>query len=234
MPLEERIDVCLRFLEAMQTKADEIGEELTWQMGRPVRYSPNEIRRGFTERTRYMAEVAPEVLADVRIPAKAGFTRFIRKDPVGVVLTIAPWNYPYLSSVKFGDTCHYRGQFRASEAFGPDPLCAERYSQAFQDAGLPEGVFQFIHTAHDDVARMIGDERIRLRSFTGSVEGGHAIRRLQAEAFIGVALELGGKDPAYVRADANLGCSRELVDGAMFNSGQSCCGIERIYVHRDV
>jgi acyl-CoA reductase-like NAD-dependent aldehyde dehydrogenase len=235
VPLEERIAVCLRFLEAMQAKADEIGEELTWQMGRPVRYSPNEIRRGFAERTRYMAEVAPEVLADVRIPAKAGFTRFIRRDPAGVVLTIAPWNYPYLSSVNSVIPAIIAGNSVILKHSAQTPLCAERYSQAFQDAGLPEGVFQFIHTAHEDVARMITDERIQFVAFTGSVEGGRAIQTAAAKRFIGVALELGGKDPAYVRADANLSDAVDnLVDGAIFNSGQSCCAIERIYVHRDV
>jgi acyl-CoA reductase-like NAD-dependent aldehyde dehydrogenase len=115
------------------------------------------------------------------------------------------------------------------------PLCAERYAQGLQDAGLPEGVFAFLHTSHDDVATMIRDPRIDFVAFTGSVQAGHAVQRAASERFIGTALELGGKDPAYVRADADLGWAAEnLVDGAMFNSGQSCCGIERIYVHSSV
>jgi acyl-CoA reductase-like NAD-dependent aldehyde dehydrogenase len=88
---------------------------------------------------------------------------------------------------------------------------------------------------HDQTARVIRDERIVFVAFTGSVEGGHAVQRAAAERFIATGLELGGKDPAYVRADADLASAVEnLVDGSYFNSGQSCCGIERIYVHRDV
>jgi acyl-CoA reductase-like NAD-dependent aldehyde dehydrogenase len=88
---------------------------------------------------------------------------------------------------------------------------------------------------HDQVGRIIHDPRIGFVAFTGSVEGGHAVQRAAAERFIGTTLELGGKDPAYVRADAFLESTIEnLVDGVFFNSGQSCCAVERIYVHQDV
>jgi acyl-CoA reductase-like NAD-dependent aldehyde dehydrogenase len=115
------------------------------------------------------------------------------------------------------------------------PLVAERYAEAFKAAGLPPGVFQFVHIDHEQVARVIHDERIAYVAFTGSVGGGHAVQRAASERFIASGLELGGKDPAYVRADAELQPTIEsLVDGAFFNAGQSCCAIERIYVHRDV
>jgi acyl-CoA reductase-like NAD-dependent aldehyde dehydrogenase len=235
VPLEERIAVCERFVQAMEAKAGEIGEELTWQMGRPVRYTPNEIRRGFAERARYMAEIAREQLGDISVPPKQGFTRFIRRDPVGVVLTIAPWNYPYLSAVNSVVPAILAGNSVILKHSAQTPLCAERMTEAFGEAGLLEGVFQFIHAAHDDVARMIGDTRVQFVAFTGSVEGGRAVQEAASKRFIGVAVELGGKDPAYVRADTNLADTVEnLVDGAMFNSGQCCCAIERIYVHRSV
>ncbi|MFN7932663.1 MAG: aldehyde dehydrogenase family protein [Bryobacteraceae bacterium] len=234
-PLAERLDVCLRFVEAMETDADAIGEELTWQMGRPVRYSPMEIRRGFAERARYMVEIAPQILADIAMPAKAGFTRFLRREPVGVVFTIAPWNYPYLTAVNSVVPAIVAGNAVILKHSAQTPLCAERFAKAFHKAGLPEGVFQFLHLSHDDVNRVIGDARVGFVAFTGSVAGGHAVQQAASGRFVGTALELGGKDPAYVRADANLAHAIEnLVDGAMFNSGQSCCGIERIYVHRDV
>jgi acyl-CoA reductase-like NAD-dependent aldehyde dehydrogenase len=115
------------------------------------------------------------------------------------------------------------------------PLCAERYAEGFREAGLPEGVFQYLHLSHAAVDRVIADPRISFAAFTGSVAGGHAVQSAASTRFIGTALELGGKDPAYVRADADLADAVEnLVDGAMFNSGQSCCGIERIYVDRDI
>ncbi|MBL8176712.1 MAG: aldehyde dehydrogenase family protein [Bryobacterales bacterium] len=234
-PLSERLDVCLRFVQAMEADAASIGEELTWQMGRPIRYSPMEILRGFAERARYMVEIAPQVLADIPVPAKSGFTRFLRREPVGVVFTVAPWNYPYLTAVNSVVPAIAAGNAVVLKHSAQTPLCAERMAKAFHKAGLPEGVFQFLHLGHDDVARVIADSRVAFVAFTGSVAGGHAVQQAAASRFAGTALELGGKDPAYVRPDANLAHAVEnLVDGAMFNSGQSCCGIERIYVHAGV
>jgi acyl-CoA reductase-like NAD-dependent aldehyde dehydrogenase len=234
-PLAERLEICRRFVEAMESQAPVIGEELSWQMGRPIAYSPNEIRRGFAERARYMIEIAPQALADVAVAPKSGFTRFIRREPVGVVFTIAPWNYPYLTSVNSIVPAIAAGNAAVLKHSAQTPLCAERFAAAFEEAGLPEGVFQFLHLSHGDVEQVIADPRVAFVAFTGSVAGGHAIQAAAAKRFIGTALELGGKDPAYVRSDANLEYAVEnLVDGAMFNSGQSCCGIERIYVDRAI
>lgn len=233
--LEDRMAVLSRFVGLMESRADAIGEEIAWQMGRPVRYAPMEIRRGFAERARYMIEIAPRVLADIALPDKAGFTRFIRREPVGVVFTIAPWNYPYLTSVNSVVPALLAGNAVLLKHSAQTPLCAERYADALREAGLPEGVFQFLHLNHASVERVIGDERIGFVAFTGSVAAGHAVQAAASRRFIGTGLELGGKDPAYVRPDADLNHAVEnLVDGAMFNSGQSCCGIERIYVHREV
>lgn len=235
VPLDERRDIVSRFVDAMNADADSIGEELTWQMGRPVRYTPNEIRRGFTERARFGIKAAPGALADIAVEPIAGFNRFIRKDPVGVVLTIAPWNYPYLAAVNSVVPAILAGNAVILKHSSQTPLCAERIAAAFATAGLPEGVYQFLHAAHADVEKMIGSGRVNFVSFTGSVEGGRRIQAAANGVFIGMNLELGGKDPAYVREDANLADAIEnLVDGAMFNSGQCCCGIERIYVHRSV
>lgn len=234
-PLADRLDICLRFVAALEEEADAIGEELAWQMGRPIRYAPMEIRRGFAERARYMIEIAPQALSDIAIARKPGFTRFIRREPLGVVFTIAPWNYPYLTAVNSIVPAIVAGNAVILKHSAQTPLCAERFAKAFHKAGLPEGVFQFLHLRHDDVSRLIEDHRIGFVAFTGSVPGGHAVQHTASKRFVGTALELGGKDPAYVRHDANLAHAVEnLVDGAMFNSGQSCCGIERIYAHRDV
>lgn len=233
--LEERRAVIARFIEAMNAEADAIGEELTWQMGRPVRYTPNEIRRGFTERARFGMDAAPGALADIAVAPIAGFNRFIRKEPVGVVLTIAPWNYPYLAAVNSVVPAILAGNAVILKHSSQTPLCAERIAAGFAAAGLPDGVFNVLHAAHADVEKMIGSGRVNFVSFTGSVEGGRKIQAAANGVFIGMNLELGGKDPAYVREDANLADAIEnLVDGAIFNSGQCCCGIERIYVHRGV
>jgi acyl-CoA reductase-like NAD-dependent aldehyde dehydrogenase len=235
VPLTDRVAIIRRFVEIMEAKADEIGEELSWQMGRPVKYSPNEIRRGFAERARYMADIAPQTLADVGISPKPGFTRFIRREPLGIVLTIAPWNYPYLSAINSVAPALLAGNVVVLKHSAQTPLCAERFERGLHEAGLPAGVFQVLHASHEAVEKIIGAGRVDFVAFTGSVEGGREIQQAASGQFIGVALELGGKDPAYVRPDANLADAVEnLVDGAMFNSGQSCCGIERIYVHRSV
>ena len=233
--LVEREVVCRRALEYFLDHADEIGEELTWQMGRPIRYTANEIRKGFQERASFMISAAAQALADVEVEEIPGFRRFIRRDPLGVVFVVAPWNYPYLTSVNSVIPAIMAGNSVILKHAQQTPLCAERYAAAFEYAGLPDGVFQYLHLSHDQVAGIIGDQRVDYVAFTGSVEGGHAVQKAINERFIIGGLELGGKDPAYVRSDANLDNAIEnLVDGSFFNSGQSCCGIERIYVHKDV
>ncbi|MBI1244019.1 MAG: aldehyde dehydrogenase family protein [Alphaproteobacteria bacterium] len=230
-PLAQRIALVTKMVDAVLAHRDAIAEELTWQMGRPLSQTPGEFR-GFEERARHMLAIAPAALADVVPAAKAGFTRFVRRDPLGLVFVVAPWNYPFLTSVNAVVPALAAGNVVLLKHSHQTPLVAERYAEAAKAAGLPAGVFQILHTDHADAARIIGDARVDFVCFTGSVEGGKAVQRAIGERFIGAGLELGGKDPAYVRADANLAHAVEnLVDGAFFNSGQSCCGIERIYVH---
>ena len=235
VPLTERSAICRRMTDVMVERADAIGTELTWQIGRPVTQSPFEIRRGFQERARYMVDVAGGALADVVMEPKDGFRRFIRREPLGVVLVMAPWNYPYLASVNTVVPAIVAGNSVILKVSQQTPRVAEHYADAFRDAGLPDGVFQYLHASHEDLAGLIADRRIRFVSFTGSVAGGAAVQRAAGEQFIATNLELGGKDPAYVRGDAPLEATIEnLVDGAYFNAGQSCCAVERIYVHQDI
>ncbi|MCB0598649.1 MAG: aldehyde dehydrogenase family protein [Lewinellaceae bacterium] len=233
--IAERADICRKAVQYFLEHADAIAEELSWQMGRPIRYAPFEISRGFQERARYMIDIAESALADIQPEEQAGFRRFIRREPLGTVLALAPWNYPYLTSVNAVIPAIMAGNAFVLKHAQQTPLCAERYAAAFEYAGLPESVFQYLHLSHSQVANVIADSRISHVAFTGSVEGGRAIQQAVGRRFIAAGLELGGKDPAYVRADAGLAYSIEnLVDGAFFNSGQSCCGIERIYVHEQL
>ena len=166
---------------------------------------------------------------------KSGFTRYIRKESLGVVLTLAPWNYPYLTAVNSIIPALMAGNTVILKHSAQTLLCAERFYQAFEEAGLPPGVFQYLHLDHDMTLDLVRQNAVAYVSFTGSVSGGKAIENAAAGLFKSVALELGGKDPAYVMPDADVNYSAEnLLDGAFFNSGQSCCGIERIYVHEDV
>ena len=227
----ERVEICRRMVAWCVTRAEELGTELAWQMGRPIAYGPNELRRGFQERAQYMCGIAEESLAEIGISPG----RFIRREPLGVVLVVAPWNYPWLTSVNAVVPALLAGNSVIVKMAQQTPLVAERYAEAFAAAGLPAGVFQFLHISHDQTARMIADPRVAFVAFTGSVDGGHAVQRAAAERFIATGLELGGKDPAYVRADADLPNAIEnLVDGSYFNSGQSCCGVERIYVDKKI
>lgn len=233
VPLAERVAVVERLVPWMVARADEIGRDLTLQMGRPIAHSPFEISRGFAERATWLTGAAAAALADTELPPAEGFRRFIRHDPVGVVLVVAPWNYPYLCSVNAVVPALLAGDAVVLKAASQTPLVAERWAEGLAAAGLPEGVFQFVHADHDTVAGMVADPRVGFVAFTGSVAGGRAVQRAASTRFVGTGLELGGKDPAYVRDDAPLAATvAELVDGAYFNAGQSCCGVERIYVQR--
>ena len=234
VPVGERAAMLGRAVDAFVARRDEVARELTWQMGRPIRSTPGEVN-GFAERARYMIGVAEQALADVEVGDKPGFTRFIRKVPLGVAFIIAPWNYPYLTAVNGVVPALLAGNAVILKHSAQTPLCAERLGEALAEGGLPAGVFQHLHVSHDAAERIIDSGQVGFVSFTGSVAGGRSVQEAASRRFLEVGLELGGKDPAYVRADADLDHAIEnLADGAFFNSGQSCCAIERIYAHRDV
>jgi acyl-CoA reductase-like NAD-dependent aldehyde dehydrogenase len=230
VPLASRVEVLDRAVQAFVAQGAAIAEEITWQMGRPIRHSPGEIR-GFEERARYMLGIAAQALAPIDPGEKPGFVRQIKRVPVGVVAVIAPWNFPYLTAVNAVVPALIAGNAVVLKHSHQTPLCAERFVEIFTAAGVPHGVFQFLHLSHDDTARLMADTRINAVCFTGSVAGGRAVVDATAAGFATSGLELGGKDPAYVRDDADLAHAVEsLTDGAFFNAGQSCCGIKRIYV----
>ena len=232
--LKGRAAFCSAAVDAMLAMRDEIVPELAWQMGRPIRYGAGELR-GFEERARHMIGIAEGALANHVPAAKEGFTRFISREPWGVVFTIAPWNYPYLTAVNSVIPALMAGNAVVLKHASHTLLVAERFQKAFDKAGLPKGVFQHLVMNHAQATDVISGGLVNMACFTGSVAGGRAMEQAAAGRFINVGLELGGKDPAYVRHDANLAHAVEnLVDGAFFNSGQSCCGIERIYVHKSL
>ncbi len=237
LPLETRIDYCLKALDAMLAMRPRIAEELTWQMGRPIRFTPYELN-GVEQRTRHMANIAAASLAPLDSGLEfggRGAHRYISREPLGVVFVVAPWNYPYLTTVNSVMPALMAGNTVVLKHSDQTLLVAERFQDAFEAAGLPEGVFQHIVLSHDQTAAAIAARKADMVAFTGSVAGGVAMERAAVGTFIAVNLELGGKDPAYVRPDAKLDFAIENVaDGAFFNSGQCCCGIERVYVHEKV
>ena len=230
--VQERGRIVSAAVDRFVAARDEIARAITVQMGRPLRYTPGEVA-GFESRARHMIAIAAEALAPIRVPEQPGFTRFISREPIGVALTIAPWNYPLLTAVNSIVPALMAGNAVILKHSDQTPLCAEFIERAFREAGAPAGVFQYLHASHEIAQRLIRAPEIGYVSFTGSVRGGHNVEEGAAGRFIGVGLELGGNDPAYVRNDADIGHAVEtLVDGAYFNSGQSCCGIQRIYVAR--
>lgn len=232
--ISDRAGLCLKAVDAMLAMQDEIVPELAWQMGRPLRYGAGELR-GFADRARHMIGIAAESLANVEPTPIAGFRRFIKREPVGVVFVIAPWNYPYLTAVNAVIPALMAGNCVVLKHATQTFLVGDRFQQALDRAGAPAGLFRHLLIDHAQAASIVRSGRVHQVNFTGSVAAGRTVAALAAERFLGAGLELGGKDPAYVCADADLEHAvANLVDGSFFNSGQSCCGIERIYVARAV
>jgi acyl-CoA reductase-like NAD-dependent aldehyde dehydrogenase len=232
-PIAERGKYLLAFLEALLAMNDEIVPELAWQMGRPTRYGGE--KGGVEERTRYMVALAEKALAPFVPEDRPGFRRYLKKEPLGVVFVIAPWNYPYLTAVNSIVPALMAGNAVILKHAAQTLLVGERFAKAFDKAGLPKGVFQNIVLNHAQTEKLLGSGKIDHVNFTGSVAGGRAIEKAAAGTFMTLGLELGGKDPAYVLPDVKLDHAvANLVDGAFYNSGQCCCGIERVYVHEKV
>jgi acyl-CoA reductase-like NAD-dependent aldehyde dehydrogenase len=233
VPLAERKAKMLAFLAVLQAQNDEVVPELAMQMGRPVRYGGE--LRSFEERLRGLVELCDEALAPTIPTERPGFRRVIKRVPVGIVLVIAPWNYPYLTAVNAIVPALLAGNAVILKHAAQTLLVGERFQSAMDRVGLPKQLFTTLNLDHGSTERLIASRGVDHVSFTGSVAGGRAIERAAAGTFISVGLELGGKDPAYVRPDADFDFAVEqLVDGAFYNSGQCCCGIERIYVHETI
>lgn len=231
--IAERARYCRVALDALAAMQDEIIPEIAWQMGRPTRYGGE--NGGVQERGQYMIEIAEEALRPYIPAQKDGFRRYVKHVPLGVVMVIAPWNYPYLTAVNTIIPALMAGNTVLLKHATQTLLTGERFAQAFEKAGIPKGVFQNIVLDHASTEKLLASGIIDHVNFTGSVGGGRAIEKAAAGTFMSLGLELGGKDPAYVLPDVNLDHAiANLVDGAFFNSGQCCCGIERIYVHETV
>jgi len=232
-PLEERIALVKAGVAKLNEMKDRVVEELAWQMGRPTRFGGE--FGGVNDRTNYMAEIAEKTLAPMLVEDSEKFRRYLAREPVGVVFIIAPWNYPYLTTINTLVPALIAGNTVVLKHATQTMLVGERLVEAFTEAGVPEDVFQNVYLTHDVTEALLGQRAFNFVNFTGSVGGGAAIERAAAGTFTGLGLELGGKDPGYVMDDADLDAAVDsLMDGAMFNAGQCCCGIERIYVHESL
>ena len=228
-PLAERIALVRAGVARLGEMNDEVVPELARMMGRPVRYGGE--FRGVNERASYMADIAETALAPVVVEDSDRFERRILREPHGVVFVVAPWNYPYMTAINTVAPALIAGNAVALKHASQTLLVGERMVRAFEEAGLPKGLFVNLFLDHATTEALIAERAFDFVNFTGSVGGGRAIEKAAAGTFTGLGLELGGKDPGYVMDDADLDAAADtLIDGAMFNSGQCCCGIERIYV----
>ena len=232
-PLEDRIAAVIAGMEALGAVNEDIVPELARMMGRPVRYGGE--FGGVEERIRHMASIATETLADIEVGEDAGFRRYIRRVPHGVIFVVAPWNYPYMTAINTIAPALIAGNAVVLKHATQTLLAGDRLSAAFHAGGVPEDVFVNLTLDHATTLALIAERQFDFVNFTGSVGGGQAMEQAAAGTFTGVGTELGGKDPGYVMDDADLNAAvATLVDAAMYNSGQCCCGIERIYVHESL
>ena len=236
VPLSERVELCRQMLDAYRVHLEANASEITRMMGKPLAQARGEFEGGVVERTLSLCDQAAEALADHVLPERQGFRRVVRREPVGVVLNIAAWNYPLLVPINVVVPAVLAGNAVLLKHAPQTALVAAQLQRAFTDAGAPAGLVQGLMASHETVAAVVHSRRLGAVAFTGSVRGGHEVLRTVAqENFIPTGFELGGKDPALVLPDADLEFTAgNLVDGAFYNAGQSCCGIERIYVHAEV
>ncbi|GAK69188.1 putative aldehyde dehydrogenase [Agrobacterium rubi TR3 = NBRC 13261] len=232
-PLEDRVQLVLKGVARLNEMVDEVVPELAHMMGRPVRYGGE--FKGFNERSNYVASIAADALAPLVIEESGNFERRIEREAHGVVFVIAPWNYPYMTAINTIAPALMAGNTVVIKHAAQTLLVGERMVRAFVEAGVPEDVFINLFLDHQTTSALIAESLFNFVNFTGSVEGGRAIERAAAGTFTGLGLELGGKDPGYVMEDADLDAAVDtLMDGATFNSGQCCCGIERVYVNESL
>lgn len=232
-PLAERIALVKAGVANLNANAETIVQELAWQMGRPTRFGGE--FGGVNARTDYMSDIAAATLAPQTVEDSDKFRRYLAREALGVVFIVAPWNYPYLTTINTLVPALIAGNTVVLKHASQTMLVGERLAEAFHAAGIPTDVFQNVVLDHATTEHLIANRAFNFVNFTGSVGGGQAIERAAAGTFTPLGLELGGKDPGYVRADANLDAAVDtLMDGAMFNAGQCCCGIERIYVHESL
>ncbi|KAI9298819.1 aldehyde dehydrogenase [Neoconidiobolus thromboides FSU 785] len=232
--LKARQDILSKFVSILLNDKEELALELTKMMGRPIRYTQGEIET-LAKRAEYMISISEESLKPKVVEEKNGFKKYIKRVSLGPILLIAPWNYPYITSINGIIPALLAGNTVILKHSPQTPTVPKNYLIAFEKAGLPKNVFQFLHIDNEDITFTIQHPLIQFVNFTGSVENGKKVQKAANDKFMGIGLELGGKDPAYVREDADIKYTAEnLVDGAMFNSGQSCCSVERIYVHTKV
>ncbi len=232
VPVEQRVAICRPFLETFRAMKESVALDITRQMGKPLAQARREVDT-MLDRAETMLRLAPSSLKDDILGPKPGFRRYIRHEPLGIVLDIPAWNYPLLIAVNVIVPALAAGNAVLIKHARLTPLCGDAFVEAFRKTDLPPDLIASVHVTHETVRKLIEARAVDFISFTGSVEGGRQVYQEASKQLLDMGLELGGKDPAFVCEDANFTFTVEnLVDGAFYNAGQSCCAVERIYVMR--
>ncbi len=233
MPLRERLAAIERFRAALVAQADTLAVTLTAEVGKPITQSRNELS-GLLPRIDFFLAQTERAIADEAVFDDAGMREGIGHVPLGVVANISAWNYPYfvgcnviVPALLAGNAVLYKPSEFAT-------LSGMHIARLLHEAGVLREVMQPLVGAGEVGAALLA-QRIDGLFFTGSHATGVRIAQALAPRLVKLQLELGGKDPTYVRADADAKVAAEsLADGAMYNTGQSCCSVERIYVHESL
>ena len=229
-----RIQLVKAAMDYFRDNQKNIAEDITQQMGKPISQSLNEVM-GMIHRAEVCCDLAEDALKDITLPKANGLRRFIKREPLGVVLDIAAWNYPLLIAVNVIAPAVLAGNTVAIKHSSLTPLCGKAFEDAFKFAGAPDGLVTSLIMDHQTTEQVIQSGLIQHLAFTGSVAGGRRVKASAGSQLIETGLELGGKDPAYIREDADLDLTiSNVMDGVFYNAGQSCCAVERIYVHESL
>ncbi len=232
LSLEERKALVEAATVAMERDADTIAEDVSRMMGKPLGQARGELRT-MASRARKMISLADAALAPIDAGGEDGQIRTILREPLGVVLDLPAWNYPLATAVNVIMPAVLAGNAVIVKHSPRSPLCGGHFAKAFAAAGADPRIVQALDCSHALTEKMVGDPRVDHVVFTGSVHGGERISQAAAGRFLQIGYELGGNDAAYVAEDADLQQAIDgLVDGAMYNAGQSCCAVERAYVHQ--
>jgi acyl-CoA reductase-like NAD-dependent aldehyde dehydrogenase len=233
-PLSERLDALRRFSELLTSEADELALTLTREMGKPLNQSHNELR-GARGRIEYFLDNAERWLADETVQQTDGLTEKIVYEPLGVVANISAWNYPYLVGVNVFVPALLAGNGVLYKPSEYTTLTGLKTGELLHEAGVLTDTFQVV-VGGADAGKALLELPLDGYFFTGSYRTGRRIYEAVAPRMVPCQLELGGKDPLYVSANnQNIAqVAQAAAEGAFYNNGQSCCAVERIYVHQEV
>ncbi|MEZ4773473.1 MAG: aldehyde dehydrogenase family protein [Bacteroidia bacterium] len=234
VPVKERIAAIQRFDILLEKNAEELAQTLTSEMGKPLWQSHNELN-GARNRIRFFIEQSEKWLTEEWMTTDDGLGEKIVYEPLGVIGNISAWNYPYLVGVNVFIPALIGGNAVLYKPSEYTTLTGLKIEQLLHEAGIPTDIFQVV-TGGKEAGEALLELPLDGYFFTGSYKTGKYIYEKVAHKMVPCQLELGGKDPLYVNADNHNieAVAVAAAEGAFYNGGQSCCAVERIYVHKDV